>query len=156
MYVKPFNEIKVKYRYSLKKQGRRYRVITTRGEDIVGRMYIELGEPLFDSLVFQRGDGGHECVYRNGAVDISDMLPIHLVEVRTNLPNNEGVTVSVSGPGSPGRQVHTGDPLIPESISVPVSASGTATYRLSVRRGSEQLGDVQLTWTRTHGKGKGR
>jgi hypothetical protein len=143
-------------RYSLKKQGRRYRVITTRGEDIVGRMYIELGEPRFDSLVFQRGDGGHEFVYRNGNVDISDMLPIQLVEVRTNLPNNEGVTVSVSGPGSPDRQVRTGDPLLPESISVPATASGIATYRLSVRRGGEQLGEVQLTWTRTYGKRQGR
>jgi len=123
-------------RYSLKKAGRQYQVIVTLDDKEVGKLFIDLTEPALNHAVFGFEDGSLRCFFPGSTMDIRADRPPHLVALSTNVHQNAGVGIYLSGPGLKTRPVQFKVPLVPDTKA--------AGYQLIVRRGEMTLGFIDI------------
>lgn len=129
-------------RYALDPDGTRYQVVTSFGDVRLGRMFVSVVPPRLDYLLLGNGDDRHTAVFPGGVIHMDAGKPLRLLDVKTNIPGNEGINISIKGPGRSDRRVPMDEPL----PLLSASASGeNGDYRLTVWRGTEVLGSVALS-----------
>lgn len=83
-------------RYSLEKQGKIYRIVVTHDEQTIGTLFVELTEPELRYLVFRKANGALVCVGPNQEAGLDPNAPVELVDIRTNLPAEAGLSAFLS------------------------------------------------------------
>ncbi len=130
-------------RYSLHKQGRRYQVIVTLAEKEVGKLFIELEEPLLKHVIFSFDDGSLRCFFPGNTIDTRVAGALHMVALSTNIRENQGVSAYLSAPEKKSRRVDLKAPLFAD-VSDPGTAYDPIAYRLEFRRGNIEMGTLTL------------
>ncbi len=84
-------------RYALDESGNRYRIVALQGNLLVGEMVLELQSPRLAYLVIGQSGAPHYC-YPNGmAVRLGPEEELRILDVRTNIPGNHGVSLQFRG-----------------------------------------------------------
>jgi hypothetical protein len=84
-------------RYALDESGNRYRIVALQGNLLVGEMILELQSPLLAYLVIGQRGAPHHC-YPNGmGVPMGPAEELRILDVRTNVPGNQGVSLQFRG-----------------------------------------------------------
>jgi hypothetical protein len=84
-------------RYSLRNKGERYQVIASRGEEILGRLFLRLSEPRLDYLVLRLNEDKRLLLKPEDRIRLSPEDRICLEAVGTNFPGEPDLRLSVNG-----------------------------------------------------------
>ncbi|MFH1984090.1 MAG: M14/M99 family metallopeptidase [Pseudomonadota bacterium] len=132
-------------RYALNPEGTRFQVLTTSGDDQLGRLFIEVMTPRLEYILLGNGDGRHIPLFPGSVTTLDPGQSIQLVDVRTNIPGNDGVSVLVSAPGDADRRMLINEPI---RLSVDPGRLTARDYLMTVWRGGMELGSVHLSFAR--------
>ncbi len=87
-------------RYSVAGAGRKYPVVVTRDRTVLGRIFVELAEPVFDYIILQVNHDVKRCLFPGDSVTVRPEDAINVVDIKTNVPTNEGVQAFLKGAGT--------------------------------------------------------
>jgi hypothetical protein len=124
-------------RYSLQKKGKLYPIITSKGDNIIGRMVIRLTPPRLDYLILKINNHKHVYLRPEDAVSLSKKDKICLQEVQTNLYNKRGIHLNING--------HKIKPGEIRDLKELCGASGYLKHQAKVSKGPLVLGRVFIT-----------
>ncbi len=136
-------------RYSVDGKGMVYPIITTYGEQEVGRVWVELVEPQLDYLIVRLNGGMKMCFAPPEVIRARYGDVLEIVDLKTTIEGNTGVTVNFrgfvhdSGEDDRGRPIVLDDTL-PESFSL--NGDGQE-YEIVVERGATRLGALTVSIT---------
>jgi hypothetical protein len=126
-------------RYSLYKKGRIYQVVVEWKNSIIGRLFVDLKEPLFHYIVFQINGGEKRCFFHNESVSINHDDTIKLIDIKTNVPHNVNIKSVLHGHG----------------ISIPLRVGSSVIanhlkrhknfYTITINRGDMKIGSLPFT-----------
>jgi hypothetical protein len=87
-------------RYSLYNKGRVYQVVVEKDEkQVIGRLFFDIADPLFQYIVFQTQSGVTQCFFPNDTIAIGHDDSIKLIDIKTSVPRNFNVTAWLNGNG---------------------------------------------------------
>lgn len=122
-------------RYSLYKNGRLYQAVVTKNNNVIGRLFIDIEEPIFEYIVIQLNDMEKRCFFRNDILSICHDDIIKLIDIKTNVPKNSNVIASLNGSGV----------KIPFPIGNVISAGEiTSVKKIIINRANIPLGSILL------------
>ncbi|MBW2108820.1 MAG: hypothetical protein JRI36_09170 [Deltaproteobacteria bacterium] len=84
-------------RYSLDGKGKKYQIVVTHGEAVLGRLFVELVEPKLDYVILQVNGGSKHCLYPGDSLPIDRNDTINIVDIKTNVLANAGVCAFLKG-----------------------------------------------------------
>ncbi len=87
-------------RYSLAGQGKKYQVVVTRDNTVMGRLFVELAEPELDYIILQVNHGVKRCLFPGDSLSIDPKDTINILDIKTNIPTNTGVQAFLKGAGT--------------------------------------------------------
>jgi hypothetical protein len=85
-------------RYALDKDGRTYRVAAFEGQQLLGEMLLELEPPRLSYLVVGNGDSTPAAYGEGTRMLVRPSEELRILDVRTNVQDNLGVTLELKGP----------------------------------------------------------
>ena len=131
-------------RYSLEKRGKHYQVVVTNGQDLVGKLFLDLENPVLKYIVLGTRDGEMRCLHPGDTAFVDTNTPLKLFDIHTNVIRNVGVKAFITGLGSFRRPVDIDKPITINNL--PNSAEGKASccYRIEIEREKIFLGSVTL------------
>lgn len=130
--------------YSLNKKGKKYQIVTSSKKAVLGKLYVVVNPPVLDYLIIKNGDRGLRCLKNGGRISFDsskkDMI-IELVDIISNVDNNTGVDVALSGAGDEKSILKIGKPL-----EIVVGGEKTPFTRLDVSRYGEMMGSITINY----------
>lgn len=84
-------------RFSLDGKGGAYEIIAGRGENILGRMVVNLVPPKMSYVVLMVNGNSHHLVKPNGKISFSRSDTVRLEKISTNLSTDEGIHLNING-----------------------------------------------------------
>ena len=84
-------------RYSLNKQGIRYRIAALKEDTMYGEMVLELVPPTFSYLVVDRNGKPGACYEGDSQMEIGTEGEIRILDIKTNIRDNSGVDIRLNG-----------------------------------------------------------
>jgi len=123
-------------RFSLDGKGEAYEIVVNQGETLLGRGIVKLTSPKVDFLVLRVNGHGLHILKPKAALSVSREDTICIEEIRTNLPNSDGISLKINGQTVfPGEEKAVRD-LYP--------ATKPSDPQLKVEKGSLLLGMITL------------
>ncbi len=132
-------------RYSLVKEGKTYQIIATLKNETLGKLFIDLTDPVLKYIVLKNGDGNRHCLVPGDTVRMDLDKHMQLVDIITNINKNVGIKAFVSGPGIPKKIMeikHAVD--IKQLVKSSNKNSSPKKFRIDVKRDKFVLGSVFL------------
>ncbi len=131
-------------RYSLDRKGKRYQVVALHKNATIGKLFIDLEDPVIKYLVFSNGDGQRHCYTPGETISINTKKKMQLIDIITNVYNNNDIKAFLAYNGSVRKTVTFQDAIGINSL--PTSAGGIDSRGLSidVQRGNIAMGSVFL------------
>jgi hypothetical protein len=123
-------------RFSLDGKGEAYEIVVNQGETLLGRGIVKLTSPKVEFLVLRVNGHGLHILKPKAALSVSREDTICIEEIRTNLPNSDGISLKINGQTVfPGEEKAVRD-LYP--------ATKPSDPQLKVEKGSLLLGMITL------------
>lgn len=85
-------------RYALDQEGRTYRIAALEGQQLLGEMVLELEPPRLSYLVVGNGDTTPAAYGEGTRMLVRPSEELRILDVRTNVQDNLGVTLELKGP----------------------------------------------------------
>ncbi len=130
--------------YSLNKKGKRYQIVTSSKKAVLGKLYVVVNPPVLDYLIIKNGDRGLRCLENGGRISFDSSkkdMTIELVDIISNVDNNTGIDVALSGAGDENSILKIGKPL-----EIVVGGEKTPFTRLDVSRYGEMMGSITINY----------
>lgn len=131
-------------RYSLQKKGKHYQVVVTNNGDTLGKLFLDLKDPLLKYIVIDTGDGQMRCLMPGTSAVVNPDAPLKLVDIHTNIMRNSGVRAFVAACESFRRPLAIAEPLFLKEVLNTGTDKKTCRYRLEIEREKISLGTVGL------------
>ncbi len=133
-------------RYSLNKKGMRYQVIVYLQDAEIGKLFVNLQDPLLNHVIVELNQKEKRCIFPGETLTIGVSDIIKIVDVKTNIEDNIGVYTFIKDPnGSKAIECITGEPfLIPDKVPHATSSKNPLRYRILVQRESKVLGWINV------------
>lgn len=128
-------------RYSLAGEGKQYQVVVTRGRTVLGRLFVELKEPVFNYIILQVNRGFKRCLYPGDSLTIHPEDAINILDIKTNIATNAGIQAFLKGTGAKIRLFSDGAAL-PWRAAPGRAAHKDKEYRIVVQREHITLGSI--------------
>jgi hypothetical protein len=128
-------------RYSLAGDGRKYQVVVTRDDTALGRLFVELTEPVFNYIVLQVNHDVKRCLFPGDSLTIHPEDDINVLDIKTNIPTNAGVQAFLKGGGTNIRLFSEGA-AFPGKIASGMIRHKANDYGIIVKREHIILGSI--------------
>ena len=123
-------------RFSLDGKGEAYEIVVNQGETLLGRGIVKLASPKMDFLVLRVNSHGLHILKPKAALSVSREDTICIEEIRTNLPNSDGISLKING--------QTVLPGEEKAVRELYPATKPSDPQLKVEKGSLVLGMITL------------
>jgi Carboxypeptidase controlling helical cell shape catalytic len=123
-------------RFSLDGKGEAYEIVVNQGETLLGRGIVKLTSPKVDFLVLRVNGHGLHILKPKAALSVSREDTICIEEIRTNLPNSDGISLKING-----QTVFPGEE---KAVRELYPATKPSDPQLKVEKGSLVLGMITL------------
>jgi hypothetical protein len=133
--------------YSLDGKGKKYQVVVTHGETVLGRLFLELTEPQLDYVILQVNHGVKQCLFPGDSLAIDPEDTINILDIKTNVPANAGVQAFLKGIRTRVRLFSDGS-AFPWSIGSGKAVDDRDQCKIVVQRESTVFGSIQLDFER--------
>ncbi|NVM20437.1 MAG: hypothetical protein HWN68_01480 [Desulfobacterales bacterium] len=137
--------------YSLAGNGKVYKVVVTRELAVLGRLFVELTEPVFNYAVVQVNHGVKRCLYPGDSLTVHPEDAINILDINTNMSTNSGVRVFLKGAGAKIRLFSDGA-ASPYTIGSD-RISRNKKYRIVVQREHIKLGSILVDFEKRKHRG---
>ena len=134
-------------RYSLEKKGKYYQVVVTKGQDLVGKLFLDLEDPVLKYIVLGTRDGEMRCLTPGDTAFVNNDTPLKLYDVHTNVIRNLGVKAFIAGFGSFRQPVDIDKPIMLNNLSNSTESKTSCCYRIEIEREKIFLGFVVLNFS---------
>lgn len=129
-------------RYSLNGKGKKYQIVVTHKQAVLGRLFVELAEPELDYVILQVNGGSKHCLYPGDSLAIDRNDTIKILDIKTNVSANAGVRAFLKG-------ARTRIPMFREAQTAKPSLTlqdmqYAGSYTIEVERGRSVFGSVLL------------
>jgi hypothetical protein len=133
-------------RYSLDKEGKQYQAIVYLKDTEIGKLFINMEDPLLNHLIVELNQKEKRCVFPDETLTIEATDTIKIVDIKTNIEDNIGVYTFLKDPnGSKAIECTTGEPfLIHDKVPNETSSENPLRYRILVQRESRVLGWINV------------
>ncbi|NVL90850.1 MAG: hypothetical protein HWN69_07655 [Desulfobacterales bacterium] len=84
-------------RYSLNGMGRQYQVVVTHGNSKLGRLFVNLRDPVFEYVILEVNHGVKCCLFPGDSLKINKNDVIKILDIKTNITRNVGVQALLKG-----------------------------------------------------------
>jgi len=84
-------------RYSLSGKGEQYQTVVKHGDTVLGRLFIDLTDPVFDYVILQVNGGVKQCLFPNDSLAIRPGDAIRILDIKTNIQKNVGIQAFLKG-----------------------------------------------------------
>ena len=121
-------------RYSRDKKGALYKIIASRGDNILGQLSVRLKTPKLDYLVLKVNGKRHVLLKPDDSVAIAGEDKICLETIQTNLFNKKSIHLSING-----HRMKTGDV---RKINKLCSFQGSTVHDVKIKNGHVIMGRV--------------
>ena len=123
-------------RFSLDGKGEAYEIVVNQGETHLGRGIVKLTSPKVDFLVLSVNGHGLHILKPKAALSVFRENTICIEEIRTNLPNSDGISLKING-----QTVFPGEE---KAVRELYPATKPSDPQLKVEKGSLVLGMITL------------
>jgi len=130
-------------RYSLDGRGRQYQVVVMHGDTALGRLFVDLADPVFDYVILQVNHGVKRCLSPGDSLAIHPEDTIKILDIKTNLPRNVGIQAFLKGADTTVRLFSEGE-VFPWGRGAGGNDHKDKQYRIVVRREHIVLGSIVL------------
>lgn len=130
--------------YSLEKRGKYYQMIVENNDDIIGRLFFDIEDPVLKYIVIGTGNGELRGLTPGDTVLVDVDTPLKLFDINTNVVRNAGVKAFIASSGSARRPVYIGKPMAINNIANSEADKASCRYRLEIERDKIFLGSVTL------------
>ena len=130
-------------RYSLGGAGQKYKVVVTRDRTVLGRLFVELTEPVFNYIILQVNHDEKRCLFPGDSVTIHPEDAINVLDIKTNIPTNAGVQAFLKGAGTKIRIFSDGT-AFPWKIGSGLIRHRDDEYGIVVQREHIMLGSILI------------
>jgi hypothetical protein len=133
-------------RYSLDKEGKQYQAIVYLKDTEIGKLFINMEDPLLNHLIVELNQTEKRCVFPGETLTIGASDTIRIMDIKTNIEDNMGVFTFLKDPnGSNSIECITGEPfLIHDKVPNETSSENPLRYRILVQRESKVLGWINV------------
>ena len=121
-------------RYSLDKKGTLYKIIVSRGDNVLGQLSVSLKPPRLDYLVLKVNGHRHVLLKPDDSVAIAGEDKICLEAIQTNLFSKKSVHLSING-----HRMNTGDV---RKLNKLCSSQGSTVHHVKIKNGPIIMGRV--------------
>ena len=129
--------------YSLDGKGKKYQVVVTHDETVLGRLFVELTEPKLDYVILQINQGVKQCLFAGDTLPIYPQDTINILDIKTNIAANAGVQAFLKGIQRKVRLFADGS-AFPSKIDSGEVASDHNRCKIVVQRESMVIGSILL------------
>lgn len=129
-------------RYSLKGDGKKYQVVVTHNETVLGRLFVDLAEPKLDYVILQVNGGLKHCLYPGDLLTIDPEDTINILDIKTNVSANSGVRAFLKGRRTR-VSLFSGAEAVPRKIALAAS-NNSDRYAIEVERERTVFGSIQI------------
>ena len=130
--------------YSLDKKGKQYQVLVTHNNNISGKLFIDLEDPVLKYIVLQAGNDNPLCLSPGETAFIKAEKPLKLIDINTNVYQNLDIKAFISGPDSLPRPVKLNESVKPSILLTSCNHKSSCLCRIDVKRDDIILGSVFL------------
>ncbi|MBW2644826.1 MAG: hypothetical protein JRE23_01360 [Deltaproteobacteria bacterium] len=133
-------------RYSLNKKGLRYQVIVYLQDTEIGKLFVNLKEPLFNHLIVELNQKEKRCIFPGETLILGASDIIKIVDIKTNIEDNIGVyTFLKDSNGSNSVECTPGEAFqVPDKAPNKASSEDTPWYRILVQRENRVIGWINV------------
>ncbi len=131
-------------RYSLDKKGKAYQVVVFRNDATVGKLFVDLEDPVIKYMVFSNGDGRRHCYTPGETVFINTRKKMQLIDIITNVEKNNGIKAFLAYGGSNRKTVNFQDAIGLDLFSTSAGGIDSRGLSIDVQRGNIAMGSVFL------------
>ena len=129
-------------RYSLNGMDRKYQVVVTQDDSVLGRLFVQIEEPKLDYVIVQVNGGMKQCLYPGDSLGVAPKDTINVLDIKTNIPTNAGVRAFLKG-ATTKQSLYAEHETVPQSIGSK-QRDGVSSYRIEVQRDRAVLGSILL------------
>lgn len=129
-------------RYSVHKKGKTYQVVVTRKNTKVGKLFVDLTDPILKYVVVQSGNDKMHCVASGEKIVINGKQPLRLIDINTNVQNNSGINAFIIGPGSFKKSIKIQKALVVQDLFKNGKYPSSDRYRIEIARDKILLGSI--------------
>jgi hypothetical protein len=124
-------------RYALDEEGTRYRVVALEGKTLLGEMVVALQPPRFSYLVIGQAGGPYSCYLEGSPIRANPLQELRILDIKTNVPDNKGVTLQVQGKAASLQEGEEGWILrlndhVPDHAEIQVTREGIPMGRIQL------------------------
>jgi hypothetical protein len=130
-------------RYSLDGTGKKYQVVVTHNETVLGRLLLELEEPRLDYVIVQVNSADKRCLYPGDSLALAATDTINVLDIKTNIPTNAGVQAYLKGTTTR-LALFSETETVSRRIGLHDMADRGSRYRIEVEREQAALGSIFL------------
>jgi hypothetical protein len=130
-------------RYSLDGTGKKYQVVVTHNETVLGRLLLELEEPRLDYVIVQVNSADKRCLYPGDSLALAATDTINVLDIKTNIPTNAGVQAYLKGTTTR-LALFSETKTVPRKVGLHDMADRGSRYKIEVEREQAALGFIFL------------
>ncbi|MCD6137649.1 MAG: hypothetical protein J7J91_03545 [Deltaproteobacteria bacterium] len=134
-------------RYSLDRKGKKYQVVVHHRSRQLGRLFVELADPVFNYLVLQVNHGVKQCLFPGDSLTIHPTDAISILDIKTNISTERGIQAFLKGPGTSIRLFSDGT-AFPYEVGPDLASAKDTKHRIVVQRGQITLGSILVDLNR--------
>jgi hypothetical protein len=131
-------------RYSLEKKGKTYQIVITKGQQTVGKLFVDLEDPSLNYIVLQMGENAMNCLIPGDTAFFDTTKPLRLMDINTNIHENSRIKAFIVGPGFSRQQVKLNKTVFIEPLLKESTDRASLRYRIEIERDKILLGSVYL------------
>ena len=131
-------------RYSLYKKGRQYHVDVTYGEDQIGKLFIDLEDPVLNYLLLSSGDDQLNYFVSGDTLQVGMYNSIKIIDISTNVAKDEGVETFAAGEGTFKKLIKRNGSFALDDLPCDGSRSVPVCDRIIIERDNILLGVIYL------------
>jgi len=130
-------------RYSLDGTGKKYQVVVTHNETVLGRLLLELEEPRLDYVIVQVNSADKRCLYPGDSLALAATDTINVLDIKTNIATNAGVQAYLKGTTTR-LALFSETEMVSHRIDLRDMADRGSRYSIEVEREQAALGSIFL------------
>ncbi len=136
--------------YSLDKKDKRYQVVVTHNNNTLGKLFIDLEDPALKYIVLQMSNDSRLCFIPGDTVFVKAEKTLKLIDINTNVHQNLGLKVFITGHKSFRRRVKLNESVAIYNLLNSCNHKASCRYSMDIERDKIILGSVFLNLQETN------
>ncbi len=140
-------------RYSLNKKGLRYQVEVTYEKEQIGKLFIDLEDPVLNYMLLGFGDDNLSYLVPGDTLHLGNCIFFKIIDFSTNIAGNRGVETFAAGKGGFKKLIKINEPFVLNALPTGNGRNEFVFDKIIIKRGNILLGAIHLNFIQDNKNG---